>query len=133
MESIRSYWGRKSYQRLNRSGSRRSRVEVARLGSKRRRFWRIKITPKIKFKIPNPKKLLIRLRDAYVKAMLSLANSRAFTGGGNFSGMSYGQPFARPPVKEYDEKMLVEIYRSLMAQGQIVAVGGVGNEINGRR
>ena len=116
--------------RLNGSGRRKNRVELARLGSnRRRRFWRIK--PKLRFfRIPSPKKFFIWLRDAYVKMMLGFANSRVMSSG--YSGVlgdgigGFGQ---RPP-KEYDEKMIIEIYRSLvMAQGlaprDVTAIGSV--------
>lgn len=130
-QGLRSFWARKGgYVRLNGSGRRKNRVELARLGSnRRRRFWRIK--PKLRFfRIPSPKKFFIWLRDAYVKMMLGFANSRVMSSG--YSGVlgdgigGFGQ---RPP-KEYDEKMIIEIYRSLvMAQGlaprDVTAIGSV--------
>ncbi|XP_034690612.1 uncharacterized protein LOC117918214 [Vitis riparia] len=79
---LRSFWARKGgYVRLNGSGRRKNRVELARLGSnRRRRFWRIK--PKFRFfRIPSPKKFFIWLRDAYVKMMLGFANSRVMSSG----------------------------------------------------
>nr|DAD18057.1 TPA_asm: hypothetical protein HUJ06_019519 [Nelumbo nucifera] len=48
--------------------------------------------------------------------MLGFTNSRVFnagfSGGGAF-GAGFG--FRRRPLKEYDEKVLIEIYKSLMA------------------
>uniref|UniRef100_A0A0D9ZY00 Uncharacterized protein n=1 Tax=Oryza glumipatula TaxID=40148 RepID=A0A0D9ZY00_9ORYZ len=49
--------------------------------------------------------------------MLRLASSAAVAGGGS---ALYGgaDPFGRPrPLREYDEKALVEIYRSILARG----------------
>ncbi|XVF72695.1 hypothetical protein PTKIN_Ptkin12aG0140800 [Pterospermum kingtungense] len=117
-KGFRGYWTRRGYVKLN--GSRRtrrsSRVELG--SSPRRRFWRIRV--KAKLRIPSPKKFLIWLRDAYVKMMLRLANSRMVSagyGGGDFGIAAFG----KRPLKEYDEKMIVEIYKSLvMAQGQLV-------------
>ncbi|KAL6978339.1 hypothetical protein U1Q18_020009 [Sarracenia purpurea var. burkii] len=117
------YGKRRGYERLNASGRRRkTRVELAGAGGgthRRRRFWRIKITPKLRF---SPKKFLVRLRDIYVNFMLRLANSRVITGGigGGVVDNSIGG-FGRRPLKEYDEKMIIQIYKSLvMAQAQLV-------------
>ncbi|KAJ6729406.1 hypothetical protein OIU85_020334 [Salix viminalis] len=56
--------------------------------------------------------------DAYVKMMLRFGNSRAIGDAG------YGDriaAFGARPIKEYDDKMIAEIYKSLvMAQGQSV-------------
>lgn len=107
-------------------------MELARLGSsRRRRFWRIK--PKLRFfRIPSPKKFFIWLRDAYVKMMLGFANSRVVSSGYCGSG-ALGNGiggFGQRPLKEYDEKMIIEIYRSLVvAQGlaprDVTAIGSV--------
>ncbi|GAB4830033.1 hypothetical protein Ancab_019677 [Ancistrocladus abbreviatus] len=144
-KGIRGYWKRKGYERLNGPSSRKqrkSRVELAQMGSapdsnprRRRRLWRwrIKLSPKIR--ICSPKKWLTKLRDAYVKMMLSLANSAPFSSG-VFGAVDYGTAFGRPALKEYDEKMIVEIYKSLvMAQGQIVPCepGKISSQIIGSR
>lgn len=133
---LRGYWRRKKYVRLDgydRRSWRRRRVEVATMGGTgggggsdrrsggRKRFWRIRIVPRLRFlRLSTPKRLLIRLRDAYVNMMLRLANSPALAGAG---GYSYGAP-AMPvrKVKEYDEKMIVEIYKTLVAQGRLLAI-----------
>ncbi|KAJ0255678.1 Uncharacterized protein HA466_0103880 [Hirschfeldia incana] len=83
--------------------------------NRKKRFWRIKIMPKLRiFRRASPKKLLVWLRDSYVNMMLRLANSRA-VGVSGYGGSGIGQR----QMKEYDEKVLVEIYKSiLMAQAQ---------------
>ncbi|GMI66614.1 hypothetical protein like AT3G62650 [Hibiscus trionum] len=114
---LKGYWKKRGYVKLNSSSrARRSRVELG--TSRRKRFWRIKI--KAKLRIKSPKKFFVWLRDAYVKMMLGLANSRMVGSGyGADQGMA---AFGRRPMKEYDEKMIVEIYKSLvMGQGQLVA------------
>ncbi|XVE77563.1 hypothetical protein DITRI_Ditri13aG0073400 [Diplodiscus trichospermus] len=113
------YWKRKGYVKLN--GSRRARRSTVELGStRRRRFWRIRV--KVQLRISSPKKFFVWLRDAYVNMMLGIANSRMInTAYGGAIGDAGIAAFGKRPVKEYDEKMLVEIYKSLvMAQGQLV-------------
>ncbi|CAA0828243.1 Unknown protein [Striga hermonthica] len=89
---IRGYWRRKGYERL--TGGRKRKVRVVRLASdggdgpaRRRRFWRIKLSPRLR-------------------------------------------------LSEYDERMIVEIYKSIVvAQGQLVPrdAAWVGSEITCRR
>lgn len=120
---------RGKYVRLDGS-TRRSRLRIAKLGGsrKRRRIWRLKLVRKIKIRRwMNPMVYLAKLRDAYVKMMLNLASSRVFSNefvGGGF-GPQYAvtgvSAFGQRPLKEYDEKMLVEIYKSLVIQGEIQA------------
>lgn len=50
-----------------------------------------------------------------MQMMLGVANNSVFSS--DMSGL-YGDPFGQRCVKEYDPKMLVEIYRTLMIQGQ---------------
>lgn len=74
---------------------------------------RIKINPRLKIKLGgSPRKWFLGLRDAYVKIMMKLANTsvvrgRTTTG---FSGDGFGKTTM---VKEYDEKMIIEIYKAL--------------------
>eukprot|EP00262_Sarcandra_glabra_P019548 TRINITY_DN73_c0_g1_i1.p1 TRINITY_DN73_c0_g1~~TRINITY_DN73_c0_g1_i1.p1 ORF type:complete len:148 (+),score=10.32 TRINITY_DN73_c0_g1_i1:87-530(+) len=128
-KGFKGYWRRKHYKRLDGPTGRRrkNRVELGTMGSNRKkRFWRIKLTPRLRlFRIGSPKKLFRRLRDAYVNMMLGLSSSRAFGGGFSY-GADLGYGFTRPPLKEYDEKAIVEIYKSIMAQGQLVRVEGGG-------
>ncbi|KAF7120377.1 hypothetical protein RHSIM_Rhsim13G0007500 [Rhododendron simsii] len=140
-KGVKGYWRSRKYERLN-GATRRRKFKVVQLGrageggsNGRRRFWKIKITPKLRF---SPKKFLIGLRDAYVNFMLRIADaSPAFSngyGGGGVFDNSFGkgplkeydkkmiaQIYKRGPVTEYDGKMIGQIYRSLVvAQGQLV-------------
>ncbi|KAI8574805.1 hypothetical protein RHMOL_Rhmol01G0382000 [Rhododendron molle] len=85
---------------------------------RRKRSWGIKIARKLRL-ILSPKKLLIRLRDAYVNLMLRLESSNTMmmnTGG--FGNSSFDGGFGKGPLKEYDEKTILQMYKSLvMAQG----------------
>lgn len=117
---LKRYWNRRGYGRLY--GSRRRRMNKAKLGGQGRskRSWRVKITRKLRL-ILSPKKLLIRLRDAYVNLMLRIENSNMMmmSRGGFGDSTSFG---GRGPLKEYDEKMIIEIYKSMVvAQGLMVS------------
>lgn len=124
--SLKGFWRRRGYQRLTAAGNRRRRTRTKLGGAtdsnrRRRRFWKIRIAPRLR--LISPKKLLIRLRDAYVNFMMRIASSSALGGGGGgFGAVDYGVGgFGMRPMKEYDEKVIVEVYKSLMmAQGQIV-------------
>ncbi|KAK7284607.1 hypothetical protein RJT34_19356 [Clitoria ternatea] len=102
MEGLKKYWRRrvKGYQRLKGSErGRRKRVELG--GKKRRRGWGVKMG---KVKIPkkcSPKKLVLWVRDAYVRMMLGLANSIGVIEGGGLE--------SAPQPKEYDDKMIIHM------------------------
>ncbi|OIT22787.1 PREDICTED: uncharacterized protein LOC109217121 [Nicotiana attenuata] len=126
---LKGYWRRKrkGYERLSGAGRRRkNRVEYLST-EKKRRFWKINLRPRLKLNLKlkrfSLKKLLVNMRDAYVNMMLKIANSRVMSSGG-FGGLTgdYGvSGFGMRQFKEYDEKMIVEIYRSMViAQGQLV-------------
>lgn len=138
-KGIKGYWRRRGYERLNGGfgGGRRrkNRVELATDGGgsiRRRRFWRIKLTPRLKLKLRfSPKKLVLRLRDAYVNFMTKLANSRFIASG--FAGYAGDgiDGFGMRPMKEYDERMIIEIYKSLMmTQGQLPTVTKLRTDSN---
>ncbi|XP_004496044.1 uncharacterized protein [Cicer arietinum] len=122
-KGLKEYWERKGYQRISGSGRRRriNRVKLGTSQTRKGRFWKIKLSPKIRVnRIPSPKKMVIWARDAYVRMMLGLANSRVMTmsasatgfGGGGVLSSDVG--FRRAPPKEYDEKMIIQIYKSIL-------------------
>lgn len=117
-KGVKRYWGRRHYERLG--GKNRDESGTKR----RRRFWRIRITPKLKLKLKlrcSPRKLIVGIRDGYVRMMMRLANSPVVAGSGGYGeGISR---FGMRPMKEYDEKVIIEIYKSLaMRQGQLVPI-----------
>ncbi|KAK1318831.1 hypothetical protein QJS10_CPB04g00918 [Acorus calamus] len=121
---IKGYWRRRKYERLDPASGRRN-------GRKTRRFWRVRVGRR-RLRIlqwASPRRILARIRDGYVKMMLGFANSRVFGGGAGISFYGAGAAgdfagFGRPALKEYDEKMIVEIYRSIVAQGKLIAGDG---------
>ncbi|CAL1376410.1 unnamed protein product [Linum trigynum] len=113
---MKRYWKRQGYHRIHGGGAstRIRQVELGGGGRRRRRIsWRVKIKPKLKFmdKLASPKKFFIWLRDAYVRMMLGFANS---AGGAGMVGDGGVSSFGRKAVKEYDEKMILQIYKSLV-------------------
>ena len=130
-----SYWRRKKYSRLFGGRENRLRVERGRrrvvLGNppeekktKPRRLWRIRISRRLKVlrEVISPRRLLTRLRDAYVRMMMSLAGSGSFSSGGPID--FYGGGRAAASLKEYDERMIVQIYKSLVAEKHLVPAPG---------
>ncbi|CDP17092.1 unnamed protein product [Coffea canephora] len=141
-KGVKGYWTRKGYEKLDGSGSRRRKRRVVELGaengsSRRRRFWRIRLTPRLKLKLRlrfSPRKFILGLRDAYVNLMTKLASSRFVNSGvAGYPGEGISG-FGLRPLKEYDEKMIVEIYKSLVvAQGHQLVNPGVAVAVAPRK
>lgn len=147
---IKAYWKRRGYYRIDAAAAqRRPPLPTAELGGggvaaqppppeerRRRRGWRVRRGGQLGRRLLralSPRRWLARLRDAYVSAMLRLASSPAVGYGAGApycaATTNHGGAFARPPqLKEYDEKVLVEIYRSILARGGPlpIAVAGEG-------
>ncbi|KAI3759999.1 hypothetical protein L1987_50387 [Smallanthus sonchifolius] len=115
---VKCYWRTRGYNRLGTSG--REQEQSGQQPRRRRRLWRIRLNLKLKFKLPrSPKKVFIGLRDAYVRIMMKLANTsvvRGITVAG-YNGDGFGKTMT---VKEYDEKVIIEICKNLaIRQNQI--------------
>jgi len=126
---IKAYWKRRGYDRLDAAAAqRRPRIPTAELGGgEARRGWRVRrragAAGRRLLRLLSPRRLLARLRDAYVNAMLRLASSAAVAGYGAAGPYcTTADPFARPRplTRDYDEKALVEIYRAILARGEAV-------------
>lgn len=128
---IKAYWKRRGYDRLDAaSAQRRPRLPTAELGAGaqpgRRRGWRVRRRGlgRRLLRALSPRRWLTRLRDAYVNAMLRLSSSAA-VGYGAAPYCPGADPFSRPrPLRDYDEKVLIEIYRSILARGGVTSVAG---------
>nr|ADK23953.1 nucleolar protein [Allium sativum] len=119
---LKGYWERRAYSRIDGvSGRRRPRGSRIKLGggTVSRRRWRIRLPKKLKtirFRF-NPKRFFAKIRDAYVRMMLGFADMGAISGGFGYAGKGvdvFGVENRK--MKEYDEKMLVQIYRNLLVQ-----------------
>ncbi|KAL3531511.1 hypothetical protein ACH5RR_010833 [Cinchona calisaya] len=114
-KGVKGYWMRKGYVKLEGSGRRR----------RRRRLFRIRLSPRLKklklrFRL-SPRKFILGLRDGYLNMMTRLASTRFINSGfAGYPGEGING-FGLRPLKEYDEKMIIEIYKSLVAgQGPLV-------------
>uniref|UniRef100_A0A7C8Z679 Uncharacterized protein n=3 Tax=Opuntia streptacantha TaxID=393608 RepID=A0A7C8Z679_OPUST len=120
---FRSYWKRRrGYRRLKSAVVERDDGGPG-SGQRRRPRWGLKIGRRIRLlrRIGSPRKWLLRIRDAYVKLMLNFANT-GLAGGGGFGGSAYVSGLGKGEFKEYDDRVIVEIYKSIvMAQGQFLA------------
>ncbi|KAG8045326.1 hypothetical protein GUJ93_ZPchr0008g12467 [Zizania palustris] len=136
---IKAYWKRRGYYRLDAAAAQsRAPLPTAELGGRKgggggaatarwRRGWRVRRgLGRRLLRALSPRGWLVRLRDAYVSAMLRLASSPAVGYGAGAPYCAAGpEAFALPrQLKEYDEKVLVEIYRSILARGAPIAVAG---------
>ncbi|KAF9623467.1 hypothetical protein IFM89_003051 [Coptis chinensis] len=124
--SLKRYWRRRRYQRLDGAVTGKN-MKVARLGGKRKSFWRVRTIPKLKwgFKIVSPIKLLRKVRDAYMNMMLGLAGNVGYLNGDNFFG-GKRIPKARTiskasKVEEFETKLIFEIYKALMASRELAS------------
>lgn len=106
MEVVRRYWKRRGYLKLQSSHRLRFDWRRSRLS------WPMLNFLKNISRSVSLKKWLVRLRDAYVDMMLGWSSTPAFaTGTMADAGIS---AFGRAPLKEYDQKVIVELYRSLL-------------------
>ncbi|KAF5176335.1 hypothetical protein FRX31_034078 [Thalictrum thalictroides] len=107
-------------------------MQMARLGGKRKRTWRIRVMPKLKLglKCMSPLKMLARLRDGYISMMVGLEGKVGALNGNNFFGAKRLNPKADKSSKvskaeEFEAKLIFEIYKSLMASRQLVSQNSI--------
>ncbi|GFZ16032.1 Transcriptional repressor NrdR like [Actinidia chinensis var. chinensis] len=116
-ENLKRYWRRKKYQRLDDSNGRK-RLKVMRLGGKARRVWKIRLIPKLKFK------LVTKFHEAYVNMMIAIMGDKD-------KGL-YGMkkvPKDRPvPIvssnsnQVVDGRMVLEIYKRLVSTRELAGL-----------
>ena len=136
--SMKGQWKRRQYKRLDGKSSttpNRKKVKIIRLGGRSRRFWRIKSVPKFHFiKIASPLKLWEKLKNGYIKMMLSFAgNVSSLSNYGDFfhvkliSENHHRAPHVACAKKEFERKMVFENFKALMASKER------GNTVTWRR
>jgi hypothetical protein len=128
--AIRAHWKKRKHQRLE-QGRKRTTL-VTRLGDAqthrtRNRFFKLRSICRIHIRILSPIKILARIRDAYVSAMLGLASK-----GSAFSTETGPEAYwtkriprsgsTRLGKTEYEKRLIAEIYKSLVASGEVVSM-----------
>ncbi|XP_043700151.1 uncharacterized protein LOC122650842 [Telopea speciosissima] len=130
--SLKRYWRRRSYRRLD---VKKKNTKVLRLGGKsssssRRRSWRVSVLiPKLQLKIIKyPMKMWRKFKDGYINMMLGFADNVG--GGYSYNSTVFGGkriPRSRPisqiskyDSNEFDKRMLLHIYNSLVASRELV-------------
>ncbi|CAM8893242.1 hypothetical protein QQ045_026944 [Rhodiola kirilowii] len=124
--SLKAYWCRKDYRRLT-ATKHIDDAATATLGSqqpsKARRFkirrGRLKLGRFGFIRLCSVRKLFQRMRDAYMNLVLSAASKGIFSVGYGGSGRLR---------KEYDETMLVEIYKRIVLAQQGRLAQKIGSE-----
>ncbi|KAK8944505.1 hypothetical protein KSP39_PZI008397 [Platanthera zijinensis] len=131
--SLQSYWRRRSYQKINSSPATHNKSVVSLGGGGKR--WRprsVKVRPVIKLKahmrVPTPRKVMARLRDAYMDAMLLLSGgggggvaTNKSGGGGGGGGQIWDRriPRERRPTSlrggDFEKKIMLHLYSSVIA------------------
>ncbi|KAI3412650.1 uncharacterized protein J3R85_017093 [Psidium guajava] len=124
--SLKRYWRRRKYRRLD--GSRSRRLQVTRLGGNTgspRRSWKIKIAPKLRLRTiySSPFKIFARLRDAYVGMMVGLAGKVGSLNTNNFFGGKRVPKSRKPRIvytsEEVEARLVYEIYKALQASREL--------------
>lgn len=121
----KGHWRTRRYQQLDGPIIGRKNVKTIRIGGSRRRSWRIKLVPKLRFKmvILSPLKIWRKLKNAYVNMMVNLAgNVGHLNNGSAFAGKRI--PRARQvkstySTSEFDSRLIFEIYKTLAASREI--------------
>ncbi|KAL9235727.1 hypothetical protein vseg_010466 [Gypsophila vaccaria] len=135
-KGLKRYYNKRDYVKLNNIHNdekqtqtrTRTRVSLSReqsaLQGKRRRFyWRVKISRKTRIlgRVGSPKKWITRVRDAYVNMMLKISKSGLVGGveyGLGATVVENGDVFGEGRIKEYDEKMLQQVYKNYLVVAQ---------------
>ncbi|OWM68028.1 hypothetical protein CDL15_Pgr017596, partial [Punica granatum] len=131
-ESLKRYWRRRKYHRLDgaRYGSIRRKLKITRLGGTtghrpiRREYSKVRTAPKLRLKILSPVNLLAKFHEAYTELMIRLAmgmdrsDSSSVIGGNN--KIKKGQQVSLVSTgEEVDSKLAMEIYKKFAASRQL--------------
>ncbi|GLJ09692.1 hypothetical protein SUGI_0114260 [Cryptomeria japonica] len=113
--SVKGFMQRRRYKRLNEFNGGRKDSRLVKLGGhKERRGWKLKVLPKLNLRIVKLKEKVSakswvgKMRDAYVKMMFSLSQKRI------------KQTPAKMGIEDFNNKMAVEIYRSIGIQAEVL-------------
>ncbi|XP_059451289.1 uncharacterized protein LOC132182106 [Corylus avellana] len=118
--SLKRYWRRQRYQRLHGSKTSRKNVKIVRLGDSPSRVWRLRAIPKLRLKIVSPLRLWIKLKNAYMNTMLSLAGNVGHLSSSNVFGgrriPKARQVSLKYSSEEIENRLIIEIYKALASR-----------------
>ncbi|GLJ09674.1 hypothetical protein SUGI_0113930 [Cryptomeria japonica] len=108
--SVKRFIRRRRYKRLESFNGGRKSLRIVRLGEhKGRLVLKFKSVPKLKLRFTkHAKSLLSRLRDSYMNMMVNLSQYRIW------------QPSAKMGVEDIQDKVIVEMFKSLGIQVQVL-------------
>ncbi|KAL5745074.1 hypothetical protein ACOSP7_026220 [Xanthoceras sorbifolium] len=129
------YWGRRSYQRLDRSKANNTSrkvksVKFARSQSTSRRFWRIKPVPKLRLKnirsSANIHKLWTKFKNAYMHMMIKFSGKMWYSNNENVLVDHQRIPKVRKggsssvyAADEFESRLVYEIYKAVLETRQL--------------
>ncbi|KAI0500931.1 hypothetical protein KFK09_019149 [Dendrobium nobile] len=125
IKSLKSYWRRRAYQRLEEVPASK-KLAVVRLGAGQkswRRSWKaVAVRPALRLKrlivLASPGKLLARLRDAYMNGMLMLAGGAGAAARKNGAVWDRRIPRARHGSLrggDFEKRLMIHLYNSVIA------------------
>ncbi|KAK9277081.1 hypothetical protein L1049_006620 [Liquidambar formosana] len=125
-DSLKRYWRRRRYQRLNGANTNKRKLKIMRLGGNcRRRLWTIRAIPRLRLRLISPIKLLAKFHDAYINMMIRLACN---VQNSNRTGAFRGKRIARgcqismaSSGEEVDSRLVLEIYKRMVSTREVAA------------
>lgn len=107
-------------------------MRVARLGGNVKRSWKVRVMPRLRLRLrillPSPVRILARMRDAYVDAMLRLSGKAGSLRSG--ADLSFGVQkvpkakarVSKSAIEDFESRLLFEIYKSIAESRQLAAL-----------
>lgn len=107
-------------------------MRVARLGGNVKRSWKVRVMPRLRLRLrillSSPVRILARMRDAYVDAMLRLSGKAGSLRSG--ADLSFGVQkvpkakarVSKSSIEDFESRLLFEIYKSIAESRQLAAL-----------
>lgn len=81
LESLKRYWRRRRYQRLDNTHKSKRKLKIARLGNRNQRYSNVKLSHNLRIKIISPTKLFAKFYRVYVDVMIRLVSYKKSNNG----------------------------------------------------
>ncbi|WOH07665.1 hypothetical protein DCAR_0727098 [Daucus carota subsp. sativus] len=120
LESVRRYWKRKQYQRLDDKSNRKRKLKIARLGNRRQQGANVNETSKVMLKFISPIKLFSRFQNCRIVRLSRNIDKKLLQDDIGFSRKSRAVPVVSGPNNEVvDARLVLEIYKRLVSTGEV--------------